>query len=169
MSYPKQAQRRGGQRSRSHGVYALRDRGPEALDADQRQTLHEIQEMLTTSEGIQQALLERVAMGTMIMSVLEDFIKSQVDAGVPLDAITILRSWPSFQNSCVRALMHLRSMQPKQMADSYAEALDRINRVIDEHAEQAPSDAVDAQVEKGDLETGTPAPEQSGDVQENAE
>lgn len=133
MPYPKEAQRKGGQAGRKHSVYALRDRGEAAMTPDQVQTLRAIEQQLTTPEGIQEALLQRVAMATAIMGTLEAYIGSQVEAGVPLDSITILRSWPSFQNSCVRALMHLRSMMPKQQADSYAEALERINRVIDEH------------------------------------
>lgn len=143
MPHDPEQKRLAGQKGRSHGIYAIKARGEAAMTPDQRQTLRDIQESLETPEGVQQALLERVAMSTMIMSVLEDYIKSQVDEGMPLDAITILRSWPAFQNSTVRSLMHLKSMLPKPQHDALADEVEKIKALVRD-AEKAQETVVQA-------------------------
>ena len=130
MSFTEEDSRKGGQQSKTHGVYSLQARGPEALDADQRQTLRDIQEQLTTPEGVQQALLERVSMGMMVLSVLESYLEEMVNSGTPLDSIPILRSWPAFQNSTVRSLMHLKSMLPKPQHDALADEVEKIKALV---------------------------------------
>ena len=129
-----EAGRKGGQEGRSHGVYAIKARGKEALDADQRQTLREIEQQLTTPEGVEQALLQRVGMAMVIMGVLERYLKEQVNSGVPLDGITIFRSWPAFQNASVRALALLRSMMPNVDPASHAKLVEEMTARVEKFA-----------------------------------
>src|SRR3989304_3440793 len=134
--------RKGGQASRTHGVHAIQARGEAAMTADQRLALAEVEEQIRTPEGILEALAGRVAQGIVILRVLEQHVAAEVAAGKSLDTIQVLRWWAGFPNSAIRALMHLRATMPKQAPDSYQGALERINRVIDEHMErQAAQDA----------------------------
>ena len=112
MPHEPEQKRLAGQKGRSHGIYAIKARAEAAMTPTQVQTLRDIEEQLQTPEGVQQALLERVAMATAIMGTLEAYIGDRVEDGVPLDAITILRSWPAFQNSTVRALKQLMDAMP---------------------------------------------------------
>lgn len=144
MPHDPEQKRLAGQRGKVHGVYAVKARGEEALDAAGIQTLREIEAGLETPEGIILAMRKRVAMSLMVLAVLETYLEEQVNAGHTPDSLPVFRAWPSFQNSTVRSLMHLRSMLPKQQVDSYADALRRIDALLDEHddtqrgSEQAP-------------------------------
>lgn len=169
MPHDPEQKRLAGQKGRKHGVDAFQARGEAAMTPEQRQTLREIEADLETSEGLITHLRKRVAMGLVIVSVIETYAKDQVNDGATPDQIPILKAWPAFQNSTIRALKQLMDTLPKAERDSYSEALQRINRVIDEQIElgqEAPSDAVDAQVPAPTAPTDDqPAPRtQPGDV-----
>ena len=136
MGYPKSAQIKGGKNRATHGAYAIEERGEAAMTPEQRQTFTEIKASLGAPEGIVEALRERVAMGLVVVGVIERYAEEQNIAGKTPDDIPILKAWPAFQNSVVRALKQLMDTMPPAERDSYQEALQRINAAIDEHAEK---------------------------------
>ena len=134
-----------GQQSKKHGLFALRDRGEAALDAEGILTLREIEESLTTPEGIVSAMRKRVAMSLMVLGVLESYLEERVNAGATPEGIDIFKSWPAFQNSAMRALAQLLGTMPKAQHDTLAEEVKAIQDLVREHQETVVQDDVEMQ------------------------
>ncbi len=152
MSFTEEDSRKGGQSSRSHGVYSIKARGEEAMTEEQKGTFLEIEQGLETPEGIVLAMRRRVAMSVMVVGVLESYLEERINAGATPEGIDIFRSWPAFQNSAMRALAQLLATMPKPQADSYAEALAKVNQVIDEQVEQQQHEQVEQQQQHEQVE-----------------
>lgn len=165
MGHDPEQHKLAGQKSRKHGIYAIKARGEDALDAKQALTFRDIEESLETPEGIVLAMRKRVAMSVMVLGVLETYLEERINAGATPEGIDIFKSWPAFQNSAMRALGQLLATMPKAQADSYAEALAKVNQLIDEQLERDQEAPGDAQVVGGDdLDSHSDPPEQPGEA-----
>ena len=111
--------------ARKHGAYAL-ERGPDAMDAEQRSMYAELQEQLGEHAGVLNALIEQTAQSIVIARVAADYVSKQVQAGVPLDEIGLLVRLPAFWNSTARMLGALLAILPAEKDD--AGVLDLLNR-----------------------------------------
>ena len=90
--------------SRTHGIYALRDRGEEAMTPSQRGAYAELQAQLSTRAGTIEALRDAAANTIMLAQVAQSYCVKQHQAGVPLGDIPLLRALPAFWNSAGRAI-----------------------------------------------------------------
>ncbi|MCH8876702.1 MAG: hypothetical protein IIA89_07735 [Chloroflexi bacterium] len=133
MSHDPEQQKLAGQKSRKHGIYALKARGEDALDAKQSLTFRDIEESLETPEGIVLAMRKRVAMSVMVLGVLETYLEERINAGATPEGIDIFKSWPAFQNSAMRALAQLLGTMPKPQHDALAEEIEKIQAKIQAH------------------------------------
>lgn len=100
------------QAARSHGAYAFRDRGDQALDQPQRSRLEELKEQVQERDGVLQLLQERAANAVMVVEVITSHVAREVKLGVPLSDIPILRALPAFMNTAQRALRDLLTVMP---------------------------------------------------------
>jgi len=90
--------------SKTHGTYAVRDRGQEAMTPTQRSKRAELIEQFETREGVVMALRDQAVDTLILAQIAQSYCVSQTQAGKPLDKIALLRSLPAFWNSAGRAL-----------------------------------------------------------------
>jgi hypothetical protein len=90
--------------ARKHGVYAMRDRGAEAMTAAQRSQYAELQEQLETRQGVIKVLREAAAQTVILAQVAQSYCVKRHKSGMPLGEIALLRALPAFWNSAGRAL-----------------------------------------------------------------
>ena len=133
MPHDPEQKRLAGQKGRKHGVYSLEERGEAAMTTEQRQTFSEIKASLEAPEGIVTALRERVAMGLVVVGVIERYAEEQHIAGKTPDDIPILKAWPAFQNSVIRALKQLMDTMPDdrdraEFAELVGEMTERVEK-----------------------------------------
>ena len=119
-----------------HGVYSIRDRGEAALEAPDRSLLMELEEELSSHEGINAQLRRRAALGIIMVTKIEQYIETEIESGVPPQDIPILGKWPAFQNAAGRALRAAKDTLPKGDRNMYGAELERIREVVEEHAKQ---------------------------------
>ena len=101
--------------SKTHGTYAVRDRGQEAMTPTQRSRFAEIQEQLSDRAGAIEALKEQATHTFMLAQVAQSYCVEQYQAGKPLDRIPLLRNLPAFWNSAGRALKNYLDTLPKDI------------------------------------------------------
>lgn len=132
MPHDSKQKRLAGQKSRTHGARAIQSRGEAAMTPEQRQTFQEIKASLEAPQGIVAALRERVAMGLVVVGVIERYAEEQNIAGKTPDDIPILKAWPAFQNSVIRALKQLMDTMPEDRdRASYAELVGEMTNRVD--------------------------------------
>jgi hypothetical protein len=118
------------QASRTHGVFAVRDRGQEAMTSAQRSRYAELQEQFLTRGGVVDAMRDQAVNSLLLAEIAQSYIVGEHKAGVPLDEIPLLRSIPAFWNSAGRALK------------SYLDNLPDDSKILDlaEHVSRAMDD-----------------------------
>lgn len=119
-----------------HGVYSIRDQGEAALEASDRSLLMELEEELSSHDGIDTQFRRRAALGIIMVTKIEQYIEEQIESGVPPQDIPILGKWPAFQNACGRALKAAKDTLPKGDRNRYGAELERIREVVEDHAKQ---------------------------------
>jgi hypothetical protein len=117
------------QASRTHGLYAVRDRGEAAMTNPQRSRLQEIKEQLESAEGIRQMMQERTANAILLVELATSYVADEHKAGIPLDEIKVLKALPAFMNTAHRQIRDLLDVMPADVVES-AE-LARIKEVLD--------------------------------------
>ena len=95
-----------------HGAYAVQDNGLDALSRDELLELLAVEGALNTADGRRRTLARRVSMGLALLGRIETYVAEQVQAGRSINSIPILKSWPAFQNSTLRAIKTLEDMAP---------------------------------------------------------
>jgi hypothetical protein len=119
------------QAARSHGAYAFRDRGDQALEQPQRSRLEELKAQVQEREGVLELMQDRAANAVMIVEVITSHIAKEVKLGIPLSNIPILRALPAFMNTAQRALRDLLSVIPDDQ--DVLEIGERIAKAVEEH------------------------------------
>jgi hypothetical protein len=119
------------QAARSHGAYAFRDRGEQALEQPQRSRLEELKEQVQERDGVLQLLQERAANAVMVVEVITSHVAREVKLGVQLSDIPVLRALPAFMNTAQRALKDLIDLMPEDK--DVMDIGERIARVVEEH------------------------------------
>ena len=90
--------------ARTHGAYAFRDRGEQALEQPQRSRLEELKEQVRERTGVLQLMQERAANAVMMTELVTSYIAREVKMGVPLSQIGAVRSLPAFlMAGCARS------------------------------------------------------------------
>ncbi len=118
--------------ARLHGVYAFRDRGPSALQAEERGTYAALQDQLSTRPGAIEALQEQATQTMLLAEIAQSYCVRQHRAGVDLDKIALFRSLPAFWNSANRALKTYLDVIPDDSMPESAEII-HIQEMIKEH------------------------------------
>jgi len=98
--------------ARSHGVFALRDRGEAALDEAGRGRFAELVEQVGTRSGVEELLKEHAAREILMFEIAMSYIASKKDEGVDLGNIAIYTRLPAFMNSVSRTLKDLITLLP---------------------------------------------------------
>jgi len=91
-------------RKPTHGVYYLRDNGFKVLSKEERELALEIVEELKTPAGVSDAIRYQASMNVILCRMIENWIQSEVASGVPMEEISLLKSYPAFSNSALRSL-----------------------------------------------------------------
>ena len=117
-------------RHQRHGVYSVRDQGEAALEKADRSLLMELEDQLASPDGIDELLRRRAALGIIMVTKVEQYVEAQIDSGVPLQDIPILKAWPAFQNAAGRALKAARDALPKGDRSGYGAELEHIEKVM---------------------------------------
>ena len=112
--------------ARKHGAWGILERGPDAMDAEQRSLYAELQEQLGEHAGVVDALRNQCAQSILVAQVAADYVAKQAQAGVPLDEIKLLRALPAFWNSAARMMGALLAILPAEKDD--AGVLDLLNK-----------------------------------------
>lgn len=92
------------QASRTHGVYAVQQRGEDAMTPAQRSRSVELQEQLTDREGVILAMRDAVVSSLAVAEIAQSYVIQQHKAGRQLDTIPLFTKLPLFWNSANRAL-----------------------------------------------------------------
>jgi hypothetical protein len=116
----------------THGAYAFRDHGEQALEPAGRTRLAELREVVQDRQGLLSVMQEKCADGILLFELVQSYVASEVKKGVPLAEIDAMKSLPAFYNSMQRAMATLMSLMPANGAPASAE-LERIQKVIDGH------------------------------------
>jgi hypothetical protein len=90
--------------AKTHGVFAFRDRGPSALEPEQRGKYVELQEQLSSRPGAIDALREQAIQTMLLAEIAQSYCVTEYKSGKSLDDIALLRALPAFWNSANRAL-----------------------------------------------------------------
>ena len=98
--------------SKKHGGYQLVERGIDALWDDERVTMAELQAELSTPAGIRAVYRFQTVMQLLVCRRIERYIEEEMKAGVPLEELSIAKSYPAFQNTLARMLKQLNAMTP---------------------------------------------------------
>ena len=112
--------------ARKHGAWSILERGPDAMDNEQRSMYAELQEQLSEHAGVIDALRDQCAQSIMVAQVAADYVSKQAQSGVPLDEIRLLRALPAFWNSAARMMGALLALLPAEKDD--AGVLDLLNK-----------------------------------------
>ena len=104
--------------ARKHGAYGILERGPDAMDTEQRSLYAELREQLGEHAGVLDALKEQAAQSIVIARVAADYVSKQAQSGVPLDEIKLLRVLPAFWNSAARMMGALLAILPAEKDDA---------------------------------------------------
>jgi hypothetical protein len=93
-----------GKMRRVHGVYAIRDRGEDAMTSEQLSLRAELDEQLSTREGAVEALKDAAISTLILAKVAQNYCVEQHQGGKKLDSIPLLQKLPAFWNSASRTL-----------------------------------------------------------------
>lgn len=104
--------------ARKHGAYGIMERGPDAMDTEQRSMYAELREQLGEHSGVVDALIEQTAQSILIARVAADYVSKQASSGVALDEINLLRALPAFWNSAARMMGALLAILPAEKDDA---------------------------------------------------
>jgi len=96
----------------AHGIYALTRRGIEALSLNDRELTKELIDDLATPEGIDEAIVQRAALSLIVCRKIEAWVEQEISRGVDPNKIPILKSWPAYNNSAMRALKLVKDSMP---------------------------------------------------------
>ena len=118
-----------------HGVYSVRDQVEAALEKADRSLLMELEEELSSHEGIDAQLRRRAVMGVIMCTKIEQHIEAEMESGASLQDIPILKAWPAFQNAAGRALRAAKDTLPKNGGSQYGAELEHIRKVTRDEAE----------------------------------
>ena len=100
--------------SKTYGVYAIRDRGEDAMTPVQKSKHAELQEQLGTRAGVIEALQDQAVNTIMLAQVAQSYCIERHRIGVPLDSISLLRALRAFWNSAGRALKNYLDTLPDE-------------------------------------------------------
>jgi hypothetical protein len=100
--------------AKTHGVFSFRDRGPSALEPEQRGKYAELQDQLSTRQGSIDALREQAIQTMLLAQIAQSYCVTQYKSGACLDDIALLRSLPAFWNSANRCLKTYLDILPKE-------------------------------------------------------
>jgi hypothetical protein len=89
---------------RKHGVYAIRDRGEDAMTPEQLSLRVELENQLSTREGAVEALKDAAISTLILAKVAQNYCVEQHQQGKKLDSIPLLQKLPAFWNSASRTL-----------------------------------------------------------------
>jgi len=98
--------------ARSHGVFALRDRGEAALDEAGRSRYAELKGQVNTRSGALELLKEHAAREILMFEIAMSYIASKKDEGVDLGDIAIYTRLPAFMNTASRTIKDLIGLLP---------------------------------------------------------
>jgi len=115
---------------RTHGVYAIQDRGDRALEGADRSLLMELEDRLGSPEGIGELQRRRAALALIMVGKIEQHVESEVASGTPIQDIPILKAWPAFQNAAGRALKAAKDTLPKNGGNKRNAELEHIRKVV---------------------------------------
>jgi hypothetical protein len=90
--------------ARVHGVYAVRERGADALEPHQRGIYAELDEQLSTRKGTIEALKDAAINTIVLAQIAQSYCIDQFQQGKSLDNIALLGKLPAFWNSAGRAI-----------------------------------------------------------------
>lgn len=119
-----------------HGARSFKAHGEQALRPASRSRLMELREAVQDRPGVLALMQEKCADSVLLFELIQSYIASQVRAGHSVADIPSVRVLPAYMNSMQRALVQLLAAMPKDGAPASAE-LERIQRVIDEHDQNA--------------------------------
>jgi hypothetical protein len=101
-----------GQAHSTHGAYAFRDRGEDALVPNNRTRLAELREVVQNRQGVLELMQEKCADSILLFEIIQSHVAEEVKKGKSLDNIPSLKALPAFMNSMQRALRDLISLMP---------------------------------------------------------
>jgi hypothetical protein len=101
-----------GQKRATHGAYAFRDRGEEALQPSNRTRLAELREVVQDRQGVLDLMQEKCADSVLLFEIVQSHIAREIKKGRSLDNIPSVKALPAFMNSMQRALKDLISLMP---------------------------------------------------------
>lgn len=93
------------QAARKHGIYAIQQRGEDAMIPPQRGRFAELREQLSDRDGVITAMIDQAAKMLVMVEAAQSYVANQAKAGKPLEDITLLTRLPAFWNSTNRALL----------------------------------------------------------------
>ena len=126
MSYPKEAQRKGGEAGRKHGIDAMIARGSESLPRKKRSRYAELRELAESNPGREEYRIELLAHLMMLLDLgWSELIKIADDGGNVYTSPVVARMG-TFVNTTVRLLDSF----PKAERDSVLEDVSRIQQDI---------------------------------------
>ena len=143
MSYPKSAQRKGGQHSRSHGIYAIEARGEAALDDVGALEYRELRQALRDPQIREEIKLELVARLVVMMRAGFDQMGVVAERGGDPFGAPVVGRLGSYMNLLARLLGSF----PVNRPDSLADEVDRIKALITD-AERAKETQVEDDPER---------------------
>lgn len=100
------------QAARKHGVYAVRDNGPDAMTEPERSRFAELQVQFEDRRGVVAAMRDQAVNSLLLSEIAQAYVISEHKAGVPLDKILLLGKLPAFWNSAGRALKNYLDTLP---------------------------------------------------------
>jgi hypothetical protein len=117
--------------AKTHGVFAFRDRGPDALQPTQRGKYAELQEQLSTRPGVIDALREQAVQTMLLAFIAQSYVVEQRNRGKSMDDIALLRSLPAFWNSANRCLKAYLDVLPSE--ENVLDLGEAITKAVKEH------------------------------------
>jgi hypothetical protein len=145
MPHDPEQKRLAGQKSRSHGVYALRDRGPESLEPAQRSRYQELREMVKSQPGREEFREELLATVMMIVDLGVGELRQASELGQGIWTTPIIKSLASYVNSAARLIdsFPINDMKSVRMTQVIEEMKERAEAM--EHREAEKQKARDSQ------------------------
>lgn len=120
----------GAGRPQTHGAYSLKERGMAALEGDERELAVELLRDVETVEGIDKAIRENAVVALLTIRRIHNYLAGEIKAGTPLDELAILKSYPSFQNMLLRALLAAKEVVEGPRDAALDAELEKIDDVI---------------------------------------
>ena len=116
------------QAARTHGMYALRDRGEDAMTPNQRSRLQELKELFSSEPGRVEYRRELAAFCALLVEVGMGNIREGVESGLNVWEMSPTKNIAVFMNSLIRLLDNWpkESKPPENIG-----AL--VGRIVEEH------------------------------------